>query len=494
MIEETRTALGETGVSEHPLGLRPTKILAVHLNYRSRAEERGRMPRHPSYFLKPPSSLAADGAAVIRPQGCELLNCEGELAAVIGARARHVAPEDALAHVAYYSAANDFGLYDMRAADRGSNLFAKGQDGYTPVGPALIAPSDLDEALTLRTYVNGLIVQEDSTANLIFPIAQLIADLSRFVTLEPGDIILTGTPANSVTVQPGDLVEVEIDGIGRLRNQIVEATEPIAEFGAMPALSGETRALALGSSAPRPAALTAAATAALRSVSTATLTVQLRSRGIRDTFIAGLRPARPDLRLLGYAYTLRYVPVREDLPGPLKGELNEQKLAVETIGDDEVLVIEARGELGAGTIGDILVARAGARGASGIVTDGAVRDSAAIAALDIPTYYRAPHASVLGLIHYPLERNVPISCGGVLVLPGDVLVGDEDGVIVLPAALAEEIAHDALRQEQREAWALERVKAGESVREVYPIAPHREAEFERWLAEHEEQGSDALPR
>jgi 2-keto-4-pentenoate hydratase/2-oxohepta-3-ene-1,7-dioic acid hydratase in catechol pathway len=165
MIEETRTALGETGVSEHPLGLRPTKILAVHLNYRSRAEERGRMPRHPSYFLKPPSSLAADGAAVIRPQGCELLNCEGELAAVIGARARHVAPEDALAHVAYYSAANDFGLYDMRAADRGSNLFAKGQDGYTPVGPALIAPSDLDEALTLRTYVNGLIVQEDSTSS-----------------------------------------------------------------------------------------------------------------------------------------------------------------------------------------------------------------------------------------------------------------------------------------------------------------------------------------
>jgi 2-keto-4-pentenoate hydratase/2-oxohepta-3-ene-1,7-dioic acid hydratase in catechol pathway/regulator of RNase E activity RraA len=491
MIEPTTAGVA---TADHPLGLRPTKIIAVHLNYRSRAQERGRAPRNPSYFLKPPSSLSADGASVIRPRDCELLNCEGELAVVIGLRARHVTPDEALACVGYYTAANDFGLYDLRAADRGSNLFSKGQDGYTPVGPALVSPDELDAELTLRTYVNGELVQEDSTANLLFPVAQLIADLSRFVTLEPGDIILTGTPANSVTVVPGDVVEVEISGIGRLRNQIVEAAAPIAQFGAMPSLGGVERALALGTSAPRPALLSDAAVAALRAVSTATLTVQLRSRGIRNTFISGLRSARPDLRLLGYAYTLRYVPVREDLPAPAKGELNEQKLAIETIGKDEVLVIEARGEIGAGTIGDILVARAAARGATGIVTDGAVRDSAAIAELDIPTYYKAPHGSVLGLLHHPLERHVPVSCGGVLVMPGDVLVGDGDGVIVLPAALAEEIAHDALRQEQREAWALERVKVGESVREVYPIAPDREADFERWLADRDTGGPDALPQ
>src|SRR5262249_35088171 len=147
-------------------------------------------------------------------------------------------------------------------------------------------------------------------------------------------------------------------------------------------------------------------------------------------------------------------------------------------GPGEVLVIDARGEPGAGTIGDILAARALARGATGIVTDGGLRDSPALGELDIPAYYRAPHAAVLGLVHYPLESDVPIACGGALVLPGDVSVGDAEGVIVLPAAMAEDVAWAALEQEEREAWALERVKAGDSIRGVYPLGPEREAEFE----------------
>jgi 5-oxopent-3-ene-1,2,5-tricarboxylate decarboxylase/2-hydroxyhepta-2,4-diene-1,7-dioate isomerase len=474
----------------HPLGLRPTKIIAVHLNFASRADQRGRRPAHPSYFLKPPSSLAADGDRVLRPAGCELLCGEGELAIVIGARARHVAPADAAAHIAGFTVANDLGLYDMRSADRGSNLLSKGQDGYTPVGPLLAPASLLDAPQTLRSYVNGELRQEDSTGNLLFAPHELIADLSRFVTLEPGDIILAGTPAGAMVLAPGDVVEVEISGIGRLRNVIAEgpAIEP---FGAMPSLSPETRALALGTAAPRAVTLSDGARAALGRVSTATLSVQLARRGISNAFIAGLRPGRPDLRLLGYAYTLRYVPLREDLPTPPVGALNEQKLAIETIGPGEVLVIEARGEIAAGTIGDILAARLAARGAAGIVTDGAVRDSAAIAALELATYSAGAHAAVLGRIHHPLERNVTISCAGVTVVPGDVLVGDEDGVAVLPAALAEEIARDAVLQEQREAWGLERVKAGESVREVFPIAPAREVDFERWLAEL--GGADAVP-
>jgi len=144
--------------------------------------------------------------------------------------------------------------------------------------------------------------------------------------------------------------------------------------------------------------------------------------------------------------------------------------------------MEARGDAGAGTIGDILAARVLARGGAGIVTDGGLRDSEAVGALDIPTYFQAPHAAVLGLLHYPLERNVPITCGGALVVPGDVLVGDHDGVIVLPAAMAEDIAHDALEQEDREAFALERVKAGESIRGIYPLSDARRAEYEQWLA------------
>jgi regulator of RNase E activity RraA len=108
-----------------------------------------------------------------------------------------------------------------------------------------------------------------------------------------------------------------------------------------------------------------------------------------------------------------------------------------------------------------------------------------VAELELPTYYRAPHAAVLGLLHHPLESGVPVACGGVLVMPGDVLVGDAEGVLVLPAALAEEVAADALEQERREAWALERVGAGESIRGVYPLSEERRAEYEAWSSRRE---------
>lgn len=325
-------------------------------------------------------------------------------------------------------------------------------------------------------------MQEASTADLIFPIPLLIADLSRFFTLEPGDIILTGTPANSRPVAPGDLVEVEVEGVGRIANRVVAAEHELAALGAMPRATPAARAEATGVAAPRHVTLSEHAWEALGRVSTATLTVQLRNRGIRNCVLAGLQSTRPESRLLGYAFTLRYVPVREDVLTPA-GELNAQKLAVETISDGEVLVIDARGEQGAGTIGDILAARAMRRGATGIVTDGGLRDSAAVAALQIPTYFRARHPSVLGLLHYPLESNVPIACGGALVMPGDVIVGDGDGVIVLPAALAEEVAADALEQEEREQFALERVKDGESIRGIYPLGDERRGDFERWRAD-----------
>jgi regulator of RNase E activity RraA len=222
------------------------------------------------------------------------------------------------------------------------------------------------------------------------------------------------------------------------------------------------------------------AEAALRTVSTATLTVQLSRRGIRDSFIRGLRPTRPDLRLFGYARTLRYVPLREDVRDADTSELNAQKRAIESVQPGDVLVMDARGDAGAGTIGDILAARAMVRGATGIVTDGGMRDTEAVAKLDIPAYYQAPHAAVLGLLHYPLETDVPIGCGGALVMPGDVIVGDGDGVLVIPAAMAEEVALAAVEQESREAWALERVLEGESIRGVYPLSNARREEYEKW--------------
>jgi 5-oxopent-3-ene-1,2,5-tricarboxylate decarboxylase / 2-hydroxyhepta-2,4-diene-1,7-dioate isomerase len=480
----------DTGVPSQPPT--PTKIIAVHVNYRSRAAQRGRFPAAPSYFLKPVSSLAASGDPVIRPRGAELLTFEGEVAVVIDRRTRQVEPEQGLASIGWYGPANDFGLYDMRWADNGSNLLSKGQDGFTPMGP--MAPArDVDPAaLRLRTLVNGEVVQEDDASGLLFDFGFLVADLSRFITLEPGDVILTGTPAGSRPVYPGDLVEVEIDGIGRVSNPIVEADADLASFGSQPKVDEATRTLAFGVTPPRRHQLSAAAKTALLQVSTATLTVQLSKRGIRSSYIRGLKPTRPDLRLLGYAFTLRYVPLREDVRDADRAELNAQKRAIETIGPEEVLVIDARQDPGAGTIGDILAARALARGATGIVTDGGIRDSAALAGLEIPTYYQAPHPAVLGLVHYPLETNVAIGCGGALVMPGDVMVGDADGVLVLPAAMAEEVAHAALEQELAEAWALERVRDGESIRGIYPLSVDRRAEFETWRSLRSPSLTDAL--
>ena len=266
----------------------------------------------------------------------------------------------------------------------------------------------------------------------------------------------------------------------------MEADHDLAPLGAMPKVTPAVRAAALGTNAPRPVVLSEEAKAALRKVATATLTVQLRQRGIRDTFMRGLKPTRPDLRLLGYAHTLRYVPLREDVRDADTAELNAQKSAVEAISEDEVLVIDARGEETAGTIGDILAMRALRRGATGIVTDGGLRDSPAIAELDIPTYFKAVHAAVLGIVHFPLETNVPVACGGVLVMPGDVIVGDAEGIVVVPAAMAEEVARDAVEQEEREEWAFERVDAGESIRGVYPLSEEREAEFQEWRAKRAE--------
>jgi 2-keto-4-pentenoate hydratase/2-oxohepta-3-ene-1,7-dioic acid hydratase in catechol pathway len=165
---------------------RPGKIIAVHLNYASRAAQRGRTPSQPSYFLKPSSSVGVTGGTVERPLGTELLAFEGEVALVIGTPARWVSPEEGWSHVAAVTAANDLGLYDLRAADKGSNLRSKGRDGFTPLGPELIPASDVDPAgLRVRTWVNGDLVQEDTTDTLLFDLGRLVADLSQHLTLEP---------------------------------------------------------------------------------------------------------------------------------------------------------------------------------------------------------------------------------------------------------------------------------------------------------------------
>jgi regulator of RNase E activity RraA len=221
----------------------------------------------------------------------------------------------------------------------------------------------------------------------------------------------------------------------------------------------------------------------LNEVATATITHQLQRRGIRNAFLSGLRSVRQGQRMLGLAHTLRYVPLREDLQPRLSGPNNAQRQAIESLSADEVLVIDARGEADAGTIGDIFVSRAIALGAAGVVTDGGLRDTPTIRTLALPVYHRSSHAATYGRLHLPLEHQVPIACAGVTVVPGDVLVGDDEGVVVIPVDLAEEVAADAAQQELEEEWALGRVTAGESTVGVFPIAADRRAEFEAWATE-----------
>ena len=225
----------------------PTKIIAVHLTYRSRVEEyAARPPAEPSYFLKPPTTLNGHRGVVRRPEGGRFLNYEGELAVVIGRRMHGVGVEDALSYVAGYTCANDVGLHDFRHADRGSMLRVKGQDGFLPLGPELVPADRFDpESFTLRTYLNGEVVQEGGADEMFFGVAYQLADLCRLITLEPGDVVLTGTPANSRPMEPGDVVEVEIEGIGRLSNTIEEWEVDLSGAGEQPEVSANTLHVAL---------------------------------------------------------------------------------------------------------------------------------------------------------------------------------------------------------------------------------------------------------
>ena len=222
----------------------------------------------------------------------------------------------------------------------------------------------------------------------------------------------------------------------------------------------------------------------LREVSTATLTSQLQKHGLRNTFLAGLYPLRPDLRMVGYAFTLRYIPAREDLADErYDNTRNVQRLAVEAVGPEDVLIVDARGDISAASLGHILGTRITQRGAAGFVTDGALRDTPGFRELELPTYIRAPHATTSFVAHHPVELQIPIGCAGVAVTPGDVIVGDAEGVVVLPAHLAEEVAQGGFEQEIREEFFQEKVAGGASILGVYPPNDETLAEFEAWRRE-----------
>jgi 5-oxopent-3-ene-1,2,5-tricarboxylate decarboxylase/2-hydroxyhepta-2,4-diene-1,7-dioate isomerase len=226
---------------------KPTKIICVHLNYESRrAEFQAKLGPAPTYFHKPISALNAHEGNVVRPPRCRYLNYEGEIAIVIGAECKGVAPEDAGAFIAGYTIGNDFGLHDFRDTDAGSMLRVKGSDTLCPIGPALVDDWDF-RGKRIRTTVNGDVRQDGNTDEMIWDMHYLVADIARTITLVPGDVVLSGTPANSRPVEPGDVVEVEVEGLGTLRNAIVEGPLPVREdVGAQPSESEEVISTAFG--------------------------------------------------------------------------------------------------------------------------------------------------------------------------------------------------------------------------------------------------------
>ena len=233
--------------AQHLPPAEPTKIIAVHLNYDSRTKEfMTKLPSAPTYFHKPITALNSHKAAVVRPAGCKWLNYEGEIVIVIGKTCRNISPAEAGEYIAGYTVGNDYGLHDFRDTDAGSMLRVKGSDTLAPVGPGLVTDWDFRNKM-IRTYVNGVVKQEDNTDNMEWDMHYLVADIARTITLVPGDMLFSGTPAFSRPVEPGDVVEVEVEGLGRLTNHIVEGPTPIrTDVGAQPTSSEEVVSTALG--------------------------------------------------------------------------------------------------------------------------------------------------------------------------------------------------------------------------------------------------------
>lgn len=237
---------------QHLPPCRPTKIIGVHLSYSSRGIETRDNPRPtetPTYFTKPITALNNHHGELVKPADCQYLNYEGEFAVIIGRVCRNVLPDEAWDYIAGFAPALDMGLQDFRDTDQGSMLRVKGADGLLPIGPGIVSGVDIF-AQTLRTYRNGGLVQEANIGEeMIWGPHYMVADIARHITLVPGDVILTGTPCHSRSLDVGDTIEVEISGLGRLASHVVAGPAPRASalgVGHAPTDSAEVRRVALG--------------------------------------------------------------------------------------------------------------------------------------------------------------------------------------------------------------------------------------------------------
>ena len=223
----------------------PTKIICIHLNYESRRVEfQAPALVTPTYFQKPVTALNSHRGVLNRPDNCQYLNYEGEIAAIVGKPMKNVAQADIWDYLAGFAPANDVGCQDFRDTDAGSMLRVKGMDGFCPIGPGIVSGVDVRDS-RVRTFIDGEKVQDGPVSEMVFSIDYQLADLCRHITLLPGDIVLTGTPANSRPMQPGAVVEVDVEGVGRLQNRVAEIAAPAHDIGHQPTDSKAVRRVAL---------------------------------------------------------------------------------------------------------------------------------------------------------------------------------------------------------------------------------------------------------
>ncbi|MGO3845936.1 fumarylacetoacetate hydrolase family protein [Agrococcus casei] len=486
-------AMKQSSLSDHSaaeawqlLGGKPGKVFAMHIGYRARAEQKGRMPEAPGYFLKPSTSLSPAGEVEL-PAGAEILGFEGEIALVMGETCRAVSVEQAWSKVASVTASNDLGVFDFRWADKGANVRSKGGDGFTPIGPELIPAAEIDpEAVEIRVWHGEELVQADSSDTLLFSLPQIVSDLSQLITLETGDVILTGTPAGASTFAPGETVTVEVTAngftSGKLMTTAVQGTHHVAEYSAQPKATPEQWADASGRPltdfVPKTPSLTPELKQRLEGVAQATLSSVLRKRGLNNVTIEGLVPTVPGQKMIGTARTLRYIANREDLFKQHGGGYNAQKRLFDSLNEGDVLVMDARRDARSGTLGDILALRARSLGAAGIVTDGGVRDLEEVTEIGVPTFHGGGHPAVLGRLHVPWAVDETISCGGAAVQPGDIIYGGRDGVLVIPPAMAEEVVAEAETQEAAEEFIARMVDEGHPVDGLFPMNAEWRQKFE----------------
>jgi regulator of RNase E activity RraA len=222
---------------------------------------------------------------------------------------------------------------------------------------------------------------------------------------------------------------------------------------------------------------------ALLSIGTSTLTGELFKRGLRNTWLQDVSPVRADQpRMVGVAFTMRFIPSREDKDGPgAPTRSRVQQQAMEECPPGHVLVIDARGDARAASAGDVYVGRLKARGCAGIVTDGGLRDTEGITRTGLPAYHRRASSPPSPIVHRAADLNLPVACGGVAVYPGDIVVGDRDGVVVIPPDIVDEVARDAVSSTLYDEFAEEEVARGRSLAGLFPVAGDQaKRDFEAW--------------